>query len=247
VTGPGFGYVRSMGAYYRPRTPRAALVAASAGILPTEAIVFKASSVKPLFEEPYDLEELDRVLAQESLSFGDAMNLAEIFVIMTRDPDKERALFAAESLTALENRWARRSEAQRAEMEGSPGDQRAAFLYARSMYERAMLAGRMAPIRNFYLLKAYYVLCQHRDAEGGGPGFNLLIRCLLRLGLYGQAEFDIRMRRGRGGDGELLALAVETAYLRKDVARIRELVDGVDLGSLGLDEELRSLLEAWKA
>jgi hypothetical protein len=247
LTASGFGYVRSMGAYYRPRTPRAALVAASAGILPPDAIVFKASSVKPLFEEPYDLEELDRVLAQEGLPFGDAMNLAEIFAAMTRDPDKERALFAAESLTSLENRWARRSGALREAFEASGGDDELAFRLARSLYEQAMLAGRMAPIRNFYLLDAYYILCGHPDAETGGPGFNLLIRCLLRLGIYAQADFEIRSRRGRRADGELLALAVETAYLRKDVARIRELVDDADLASLGLDDEVRGLLEAWKA
>src|SRR5512145_1441711 len=174
----GFDYIRSMGAFYNPRTPRAAFVAASAGLLPPEAIVYKASSVKPLFEEPYDVEELDRVLAQASLSFADAMNLAEILASMTRDKDKERALFAAESLTALENRWARRSEERRAEHEASPSDGEASFKLARSLYEQAMIAGRMAPIRNFYLLEAYYLLCQHKDAETGGPAFNLLVRCL---------------------------------------------------------------------
>jgi hypothetical protein len=246
----GYEYVRAMRSLYNPRTPKAALVAVEAGILPVEAVVYKASSVKPLFEEPYDLDELERVLAQRDLSFGDAMMLAEIFVAMTLEADKERALFAAESMTSLENRWARKVEDLRpgykqGDEDGAPAFA-GAFALARALYEQAMIAGRSAPIRNFYLLEAYYILLQMPEAGSGGPSFGLLIRCLLRLGLLDQAESEVSAELALREDGELVALAVEIAYLKRDVQRIRELLEGRDAAELGLAGELGALLESWR-
>lgn len=262
----GYDYVRTMGHRYRPRTPKAALKAAEAGLLPIEAIVYKASSVKPLFEEPYDAEELERVLAQPDLSFQDAMLLSEIFTAMTKGGDKERALIAAESLTALENRWAGKARALREAYEAAK-DEESRFRAARALFEEALIAGRNAPIRNYYLREAYYLLAaaagggrvadpgNGRAADPGdgrcGPAFNLRIRCLLRLGLLDQAEAEIgaeiaRAECGEGRDeGEFLALAVEAAYLRKDVRRIHELLEGRDLVALELGGELEAVLSAW--
>lgn len=248
----GFDYVRSMREHFVPRTPRAALVAAEAGVLPVEALVYKASSVKPLFEEPYDLDELERVLAQADLSFADAMMLSEILVAMTREGDKERALFGAESLTILENRWASKVEALRPGYRPGDEDGGPALALARALYEHAMIVGRSAPIRNYYLLEAYYVLCERPDAGSGGPGFALLVRCLLKLGLLDQAGAELRgelaLRRGAAGapEGELLALAVEIEFMRKDARLVRELLAGRDLGALGLEAELAALLESWR-
>jgi len=238
----GFEYVRAMRRLYNPRTPRAAMVAAEAGLLPVEALVYKSSSVKPLFEEPYDLDELERVLAQRDLSFGDAMMLAEILTTMTRDSDKERALFAAESLTTLENRWAGKVERIRAAAEAADRPYR----LARALYEQALLAGRSAPIRNYYLLEAYYILCQLPEAGSPGPVFDLLIRCLVRLDLLDQAQAEIDGASAGGNSGELLALTVEIAFLRRDVGRIRSLLAGRDLGSLGLDPDLLEVLRSWE-
>jgi hypothetical protein len=246
LMGGGYEYIRAMRSLYNPRTPRAALVAAEAGILPVEAVVYKASSVKPLFEEPFDIDELERVLAQADLSFPDAMILAEILAAMTRDSDKERALFAAESLTTLENRWARKVESLRPAYLADDGNGEPAFRLARALYEQALIVGREAPIRNYYLLEAYYILCQRPDAGSGGPSFDLLIRCLVRLGLLDQAQTEIDGELDLRVDGELIAQAVEIAYLRKDVHRVRELLEGRDIEGLGLEPELTALLETWQ-
>ena len=242
----GYEYVRAMRSLYNPRTPRAALVAAEAGILPAEAVVFKASSVKSLFEEPYDLEELERVLAQRDLSFADAMMLAEIFTTMTRETDKERALFAAESLTSLENRWARRVQALRAAYREEGGDWEPAFHLARAVYEQAMVAGRSAPIRNYYLLEAYHILSLRPEAGAGGPGFSLLIRCLVQIGLLEQAEALVKRGLLIHESGELIALAVEIAYMRKDIHQVRSFLAGRDLASLDLGKDLLALMASWQ-
>lgn len=240
----GFEYIRRMGGLYSARTPRAALRGIRAGVAPLESFVYKSLSVKPLFEEPYNLEELERVLANPALSLGDAMLLIEIFSDMTRGPDKERALFAAESLGALEGRWARRVEELRP---GAEGGGEGAYRYARALFEYALITGRYSSIRNYYLREAYYALSRNADSCASAEGFDLRIRCLLRLGLIGQAESLIASELGKRADGELLLLAVEAAFVRKDPSRVRELLAGRDIEVLGLAPELAELLTAWAA
>lgn len=241
----GFEYIRSRGAYYTPRTPRAALRAAEEGILPFEAVVYRGLSVKPLFEEPYDPEELERVLANPSLGFGDALHLSEILTTMTSSADKELALFAAESLGALEGRWSRRIENLRASVRPESCEDPRVFDYARALYEYALIAGRYVSIRNFYLREAFYVLSEHPEACTAPEGFDLRIRCLLRLGLLDQAESIIEAELGKREGGELLLLAVEAAFLRKDSRRVRKLLAGRDLASLELDPEREAILASW--
>jgi len=261
----GFDYIRSMGSYYASRTPRAALLAVEEGAAPIESFAYKVLSSKPLFEEPYNLEELERVLAHPGLSLGDAMLLSEIFADMTKGPDKELALFAAESLGALEGRWARRVEALRPgaeSAEGEAGDAAAGagpaaaeacpegeggFAFARALFEYALLEGRYASIRNYYLREAYYVLSSSAEACASAEGFDLRIRCLLHLGLVDQAEAVIASELGKRGDGELLVLAAEAAFARKDPRRIRELLAGRELAELGLDPDREHLLRGWTA
>jgi hypothetical protein len=258
----GFEYIRSMRSYYSCRTPRGALLAVEESICPIPAFAYKALSVKPLFEEPYNLEELERVLAQPSLSLGDAMLLEEIFTDMTKEADKERALFAAESLGALEGKWARRVEELRPAAEdtaaegaasgkaarpGACSDEGRIYAYARALYEYALIAGRYASIRNYYLREAYYALSEHPEACATSEGFDLRIRCLLRLGLVDQAEAIIASELGKRSDGELLLLAVEAAFERKDARRVRELLAGKDLAALELDPERELLLRGWMA
>ncbi|HUX38333.1 MAG TPA: hypothetical protein VMV44_10570 [Rectinemataceae bacterium] len=241
----GFHYISSMREFYSPRTPRAALMAAEANILPIEAFAYKAASVKPLFEEPYDLDDLEQFLAQPNLDFAGAMMLSEIFVAMTRAGDKERALFAAESLTSLEDRWARKVDEARRHAAGERAER--SFLLGRSLYERALVAGRTAAIRDHYLREALHFLDEVFGSGTAGPAFALLIRCLVRLGELDEAEARLAPGLGRGDDGEVLALAVEIAYLRKDVHRIAELLHGKDLDGLALDEGVRGILSFWQA
>jgi len=245
----GFDYIRNRNAYYVARTPRAALLAIKENAAPLESFVYKSLSAKPLFEEPYDLEDLERVLADPGLDLGDAMLLAEIFSEMTRGRDKEVALFAAESLGSLEGRWSRKIEELRPS--GAAADQacedESIFEYARALYEYALIAGRYSTIRNYYLREAFYQLDRHPAACASAEGFDLRIRCLLRLGLVDQAESIIASELGRRDDGELLALAVEAAFCRKDPRRVRELLAGRDLGELDVDPEVAELLRGWTA
>jgi len=241
----GFDYIRRIGEFYRPRTPRAAFLAVDTGLLPMEAFVFKSSSTKSLFDEPWNPEDLERALAKPEMSLGEAMLLSEIFTEMTKSPDKELALFAAESLNGLEARWSRRVEDMRAAVGEGSCEDGAICRFARALYEYALIVGRYAPIRNYYLREAYYVLTERPGACLSPEGFETRIRCLLRLGLYDQAETVLQSELGTRSDGEILLLAAEAAFLRKDTRRLRDLVGGRALDSIDMPEERRELLRIW--
>jgi|GEM_PF-6511479 len=211
------------------RTPRAALTAANAGLLSPEALIYIGASVKPLLEEPYDLSELQRVLAQPELSFRDALGLAEIFSAITRENDKERALVGAESLMTLENRWAAKVEALRGEFKDHEQDEEKRFDLAEAIYEQAFIAGQNAPIRNYYLREAYYLLDDSSRPVPQGRSRILKLRCLLKLGLCEQASGEIAGMLEQGNlegeeKGECFGLALEAAYMRQDVKTIRKLI-----------------------
>jgi len=313
----GFDYIRRISEFYEPRTPKAALVAVIAGFIPVEAFIYRAAAITPLFEEPYNVDELERVLARPDLGFGEAMALSEIFSEITRSPDKELALFAAESLGSLEDRYlklvneyekkvAAILEANPAisgvvpgslvEGEGVPGavenassagapselpmgkerdeaesasellvemdrfeetvpqfscedieEGEAIFAWARSLYEYALISGRSKLIRNYYLKEAYYTLHKSPASCRSAEGFDLLIRCLLRLGLVDQADKVIHSELGKRSDDILLSLAAESAFLRRDPRGIRAILTGRKLDELRLEPRLNAALAAWMA
>ena len=99
---------------YNPRTPRAALLAVESGLLPQEAYIYKANSIKPLFEEPVDIPEIERILASENNDLTTNLLLIGILERLLVNNDSEIALFAAESINAIEGRYNDRIEGLKA-------------------------------------------------------------------------------------------------------------------------------------
>jgi hypothetical protein len=75
--------------------------------------IWKAVNVRPIFEEPWDFNEIDRLLAKEDLDLETIILLMTIFGRLIRAPDKEAALFAAEGINVLERGYARRAKVLR--------------------------------------------------------------------------------------------------------------------------------------
>ncbi|WP_304226382.1 hypothetical protein [Gracilinema caldarium] len=88
-----------------PRTQAQALTAYMEDIIGPEYYVYRAVNVHPLLEEPWDFQEIDRLLAKNELDIDTITILVTIFDKMLQLPDKEQALFAAESINALEQRY----------------------------------------------------------------------------------------------------------------------------------------------
>jgi len=88
-----------------PRTQAQALKAYLEDIIGPEYYTYRAVNIHPLLEEPWDFQEIDRLLAKPDLDIETIQILVTIFDKMLQLPDKEQALFAAESINALEQRY----------------------------------------------------------------------------------------------------------------------------------------------
>jgi len=105
-----YGHFRGFRVMQIPRTPASALHGVEDGVIPPEAYIYRATSVKPLFEAPIELTEIDRLLANPAIDIETILLISSILEKLLRDPDKETALFAAESLGLIEKRYTTRIE-----------------------------------------------------------------------------------------------------------------------------------------
>ena len=97
-----FQYIVNARWMFYPKTNAAALKGVEGGYLPEAALIYKGVNIRPVFEEPYDLMDLERLLARPNLDLQTVQLLMKVFDLMIKDPDKERALFAAETEAAVE-------------------------------------------------------------------------------------------------------------------------------------------------
>jgi tetratricopeptide (TPR) repeat protein len=168
--------------HYRPKTPSAALRAVEGGYLPEAAFIFQGVNVRPAFEEPYDLMELERLLAKPDLEFDSTLLLMQVFEKLIKNPDKELALFAAESINAIEVRRVHRIQALKKIVETDP-----TLEVRRELVEQFIELGRLSfnrpVLKTFYLEEARQLL--EADAD---PPWESLLAIFLEMGQLGDAE-----------------------------------------------------------
>ena len=104
-----------------PRTQAQALQGFTQGLLGPEYYIFRAVNVHPVLEEPWDINEIDRLLAKPDLDPETAVLLMIVFERMVKVRDKELALFAAESINVLERRYIVKIQTLRASLDGESG------------------------------------------------------------------------------------------------------------------------------
>lgn len=105
-----YDFFRARRVMFNPRTPVAALKAYETGFNPLEMFIFKSGSAKPLNEEPFDIEAIERYLSRQDLNLEANSILVSIFEKLIYSQDQELALFAAESINIIENRYNNRIE-----------------------------------------------------------------------------------------------------------------------------------------
>ncbi len=217
----GFDYLKTANEYYNPRTPSSALKAVRSGLLPVHAYVYKAGSVKPLNESPYDLDEIERVLSREDNDIHTYLQLRSIFTELLEDPDPEIALYAAESINIIENRYNREIEAIKEQPEAERDNRRLGQLY----FDLAQFNDDKKAIRSFYLREAFSSM-REVDAAGDASAEDkeLTVRILQRLELYSQAAHVIRTMSGEKDDSWVMLLEAENAFLRKDFPTAIEII-----------------------
>jgi len=229
----GFAYLRQSSADFAPRTPASALKAVQEGLLPEAAFIFKAVNIRPIFEEPYDIMEIERLLARPNLELDTALLLMRIFGKLIRDPDKELALFAAESINALEVRYTQRIQSLKKNLEKGP-DQGLARRLVKNLFELGMLSFDRPVLKNFYLAEA------HQSFETGWSGrqtgvkdIELLIRIVLERGLPATAETILTgFLATRPEEPSLLYLMAQVQFIKKDYLRVISILARLNQGNL---------------
>jgi hypothetical protein len=245
---PGFDFFRSRRAGYSPRTPSAALKAVGTGTLPAEYFVYASASAKPLDEEPFDLEEIERFLARPDLNLQTSVLLKRVLTKLIGNREQEVALFGAEGINALETRMLVRIEKLKSALARQP-DNALRTRLAREYFELAELQSGAGSVRAFYLREAYASL-RGGDEEGSisSPDIPLAVDILVALGLYDQAQqlLEGELKAGGGPDDpSTLLMCARVAFHRRDVREVALICRRLASSGAALGEGEKRIISFW--
>jgi hypothetical protein len=237
---PGFDIFRRGHDGYLPPTAGSALRALAAELAPREFFIYRATSAKPLDEDPVDLEALERILSRPDLDVETNILLMGLFQRLIKNPDSEVALFAAESINAIENRYNENIE----KLKTSDLPRRGGRL-ARLYYELSRLHGESLSLKNFYLREAFTNLNDlQKKKELQRDELSLLIHILLDLNLEDHAENSLA-KYTREGDPYFLLLKAEIYFKRRDFIQVLQVCTELSQFLDRLDEAGRLVLATW--
>ncbi len=235
IKNKGFEYVKTRHMYYEPKTPFAALRAAEEGLLPPEAFIYKAAAIEPIFDHPDNLEEIERILGQKGRDLETNLLLVNLLNKLIKNPDKEIALFAAESINAIENDYSQAVENLKENQY-----RKRAELYS----EMAELNKAVTDLWNFYLREAFTSYRQLDKAEGLNPVDHLnMSRILIKLNLLSQAKNIIRDNNIKGIDaGFILA---EIAYRQRNFNELYRIMNEFKKLRSRMDSNQTLIIDFW--
>ncbi len=239
-----FDYFKQASEGFRPRTAAAALKGIHEGKLPVEAFVHLGTSVKPLREKPYDLEEIERVLAKKDITVDTYILLNRIFDDLIRNIDQEIALFAAEGMNTIEDRYNKRIEGLKAGLKKNSNNSEILYQLAQAYYESALLNAGKEAIESFYLREAFsYVKEIIRLKKFGRRELLLFVNILIALKMYDQA-FRVLDSVKLEGDPEIVFLKAKVEFYRKNLSAVFQYC--VELTQYeSLSEDIRRVLNFW--
>ena len=240
----GFDYFRTSSDAYNPRTPRAAIRAVEARILPIEAYISRGTSVKSLAEEPYDLDEIDRVLTRENLDLETSLLLMRILGRLIRNPDQEIALFAAESINLIESRYNRSIEALKEKLKERE-ESGTLMELARVYFEFSQVFQHVTSIKNFYLREAYSYI--HKLPDTAAPKreyVRIIVMIFLELELYEQALLALE-QFGKAGESWTLLLKAEIEFKRRNFHEIFRICSWLLQREDQLSREDKAIISYW--
>jgi hypothetical protein len=227
----GFDFFRSRRTGYLPRTPAAALKAVGTGTVPAEQFVYASASAKPLDEEPFDLEEIERVLARPLLDLPSAVLLKRVLSKLIGSREQEVALFGAEGINALESRALTRIEKlkTRLKIQEDPDSRRK---LAREYYEMAELQAGSESVRAFYLREAFSSLCGEGGQVLSRADLPLAVDILVARRMLDQAR---QVLDGFSGDAdvEIRLMSARVAFHRRDYRAVAEICRRLAAGGAG--------------
>jgi len=241
----GYEYIRNAYAFYMPRTPSAAARAVEKGLLPVEAFIYAANNISPLAEEPINYDELERVLAREDLDLNTTLLLLDILEKLINHKDPEIALFAAESINTIENRYNKKIEEHK-ELLQQIEDQEATRELAKLYYEIALINSKRQTIKEFYLREAFtYFRELDKSEKLSLEEMTILVRIFIDFGFYSRALRYIHNANPERNDTDLLLLEAEVEFASGNIYRTFELFVELRQFRDKLDEESLKKLNFW--
>ena len=240
----GFDFFRSRRPGYLPRTPAAALKAVGTGTVPVEQFVYASASAKPLDEEPFDLEEIQRVLARLDLNLQSSVLLKSVLEKLVGNKDQEVALFGAEGINSLESRALTRIEKLRTEMKRRPGEDVRRRL-AREYFEMAELQAGSESVRAFYLREAYASLCgEEGELVPSRADLPLAIDILVARRLLDEADLLLGSASDTE-DVELQLMAARVAFHARDFVAVADICRALAARGADVGEEEKRVMSFW--
>lgn len=249
----GFDFFRRPHTGFTPRTPAAALRGIGAGLLSAEHFIHLSTSTRPLDEEPFDIEAVERVLARPDLSMITRLILKSICKRLIESRDGETALFGAEGINAIESRSINLIEALKGRLaalrSGRPTYQRTRRrlrrALARRYYELAVLHRRSGSLGAFYLREAYTSLrVSLVPGRISRADLQLKVDILVALGLHGQAERALA-RVNAPSDPFVQLAAARVAFHGADYAKVAACCRALAPRMESLGEEERRIVSFW--
>ncbi|MDA3812553.1 MAG: hypothetical protein PF518_19720 [Spirochaetaceae bacterium] len=232
-----YAFFREKSDQFIPKTPVAALRAYEHNFVPISVFINKSNSTKPLDEEPYDIEEIERLLSRKNLELQTNIILIEIFEKLIFSDDQEIALFAAESINIIENRYNKEIQLLKEQVgddieEGKEEDLEKLSKLGNLFYELAILNRQRDSIKKFFMKESYFYYSKIRklrkltDSE-----LNIVIRILLELKLYYNA-IEVLEKSHKEKNAFYLLLLAEIEFAKKEYIKVKgicvELIEHID-------------------
>jgi hypothetical protein len=222
--------------YFLPKTPYSAMRAAEDGLLPAEAFIYKAVSIEPISDNPENLEEIERILGQKERDLETNLLLIDILGKLIRNPDKEIALFAAESINAIENDYNRAIEKL------NEGEfRKKAALYT----EMAELNRAVTDLKNFYLREAFsnYRQLEKQNTIETDDLLNMA-GILIELGLLTQAKNIVIDNKLTGIDSKFIL--ADIAFRERNYTELFQIMDELNKTRSMMDINQTDLIDFWR-
>jgi len=236
-----YDYFRNREDSFQPKTPIAALRAYKAGFLPISVFTYKSGSTKPLDETPYDIEEIERLLSRDNLGLETNIVLIDIFENLIFSEDQEIALFAAESINIIENRYNKKIE----DLKQEENSIEVSSKLGRLFFELAMLNRKRDSIKNFFLRESYqYYSAIRQKRKLLSEELNTVIRILLELKLYLNAA-DIIEREKTEESVTYLFLKAEILFAIGKYGEVRDICRKIQHVSDTLEDKEHMILDYW--
>lgn len=239
-----FDFFNKSKVLYNPKTPAAALKAYETGFNPIEMFIFKSGSTKPLNEEPFDIEAIERLLSRKDLDLEANMILIDIFEKLIFSADQEIALFAAESINIIETRYNSRIEQLKIILEEKDSIEVHAEL-GKLFFEFAMINRSREAIKKFYFKESYgYFRRVRQERKLTCNELQVLIHLLLELKLHMNA-LDVLEREHTEKNLSYLFLKAEIAFAMKEFSEVVKICKELAGKDYILSDEIQNSIYYW--